>query len=248
MGAISDFIEKIKPVADEVYVKTGVLPSVTIGQAIHETGGNVNNILASKFNFFGEKGKGDLGSVRVQTTEEINGQMEKVYDDFKVYSSPTAAAAGRAKLLQQNNFIDVGKATNYEDQLKLLKAGGYATDSKYVPKVLNVIQEYDLTQFDSPKNFVDGVISKPLEGVQETTEGLKAQSVKFDPIGDAAETIKAGAVGGLSAVVYLLLGITAIVALFLMVGGSGIVKGVTSDANNSPVIKGAISAATKGAV
>lgn len=245
MSKISDFIEKIKPIADEVYKKTGVLPSVTIAQGIQETGGNVNNVLASKFNFFGEKGKGDVGSVRLLSPEDINGVVENHYSDFKVYSSPTAAAAGRAKILQQSNFIDVGKASTFEDQATLLKAGGYATDRNYVANLNSLNKEYNLSQYDkSNQNIVDLLVSKPLEGQTTTTKtGLTAQNLSWNPIDD----LKTSVAGGLSMGVYIILALIAVIALFLMVGGSGVVQGVTNDAKNSPVVQGAILAATKGA-
>jgi len=234
MSKIFDFINKIRPIADEVYKKTGVLPSVTIAQGIQETGGNVNNVLASKFNFFGEKGKGDLGSVRLLSPEDINGVVENHYSDFKVYSSPITAAAGRAKILQQSNFIDVGKATTFEDQTKLLKAGGYATDRNYVANLNSLNKEYNLSQYDkSNQNIVDG----PLEGQTVNTGSGNIQLLSWNPI----EDLKGSLAIGLSVGIYAVLALIAIVALFLMVGGSGVVKGVANDAKNSPIL-----AATQG--
>jgi hypothetical protein len=244
MSKISDFIEKIKPIADEVYKKTGVLPSVTIAQGIQETGGNVNNVLASKFNFFGEKGKGDLGSVRLLSPEDINGVVENHYSDFKVYSSPITAAAGRAKILQQSNFIDVGKATTFEDQTKLLKAGGYATDRNYVANLNSLNKEYNLSQYDkSNQNIVDGVVSKPLEGQTVNTGSGNVQLLSWNPI----EDLKSSVASWLSFGIYAILALIAIVALFLMVGGSGVVQGVANDTKNSPAVQLGISAVTKGA-
>jgi|WetSurMetagenome_2_1015567.scaffolds.fasta_scaffold01217_18 flagellum-specific peptidoglycan hydrolase FlgJ len=166
---MSDFANTILPLAQEVYKKTGVLPSVTIAQAWLETGGTLNNLLAKGFNFFGEKGKGDKGSISAKTWEmDSNGNSYNTYADFKVYSSPTAGAQGRINLLNQSNFKNVGKATTFTDQIKLLKAGGYATDSAYVSKLESIYKLHNLSQYDSKDIKVES--NTPIETTKNNNE------------------------------------------------------------------------------
>ncbi len=40
------------------------------------------------------------------------------------------------------------KAKNYREAIQIIKAGGYATDVKYVDKICDIIQRYGLDQYD----------------------------------------------------------------------------------------------------
>ena len=154
----SNFIEKIEPISIEVYQKTGVLPSITIAQAILETGGELKNGLAQYLNFFGEKGSGSLGSVSYMSAEQDQfGNTYNQRSNFKKYGSYQEAAEGRVKLLNLSRYNDVRSNVSFLEQAKALKKGGYATDVAYVDKLRKIYNDYKLFDIDAKYRGKSGV-------------------------------------------------------------------------------------------
>ena len=48
-----------------------------------------------------------------------------------------------------NNYSAVVNATNYKDAAQALQDADYATDPDYAKKLINIIQTYDLDQYDN---------------------------------------------------------------------------------------------------
>jgi flagellum-specific peptidoglycan hydrolase FlgJ len=81
-----EFIEFVGENARRAKAATGVPASVTVAQAIVETGWGKHTIGEAK-NLFGIKGRGPAGSVRAPTREYINGKWITVDADFAKYDS-----------------------------------------------------------------------------------------------------------------------------------------------------------------
>jgi len=86
--------------------------------------------------------------VFARTTEEINGSKVKRIACFKEYNSIEDSFKDHAKWLKETykNRNEFAAATDLMGQLKALNI--YATDSKYVCKLIQHINNYDLTRFD----------------------------------------------------------------------------------------------------
>ncbi|MCY6355708.1 glycoside hydrolase family 73 protein [Clostridium sp. ZS2-4] len=148
-----NFIGKILKGAIESYNTYKVLPSVTIAQAILESGWG-KSLKATKYNnLFGIKAdkKWTGPKVKLSSKEYIRGKRRTVYSYWRVYNSLNDSIVDHGKFLHERPWYreaGVFKATNYVEQIKAVKKGGYCTDPEYVNKICRIINQYDLWQYD----------------------------------------------------------------------------------------------------
>ena len=121
--------------AHMVKEKYGVPESVTLGQAIYESGLGKSNIANKANNWFGMKGSGNAG--------QYNGTWAKynsVYDSFDAYG----------KLLSKERYTKYTKnATTTAQYLQGVVDGGYCPDTGYVTDVLNIINSNNLEKYNT---------------------------------------------------------------------------------------------------
>lgn len=125
------FIQTYMPYAQEASAMTGIDPSVILAQAAHETGWGRK---APGNNFFGIKGGGQTFA----THEYIGGKRVNMKAGFRRYDNPRDSFLDWAKLMHKPPYAGVLAAETPEEQIKALKAAGYATDPAYVAKLNSV--------------------------------------------------------------------------------------------------------------
>lgn len=143
-GAQREFISLVAPGAARNHRNYGVLPSVTMAQAILETGWG-KSYLAKQGNLFGIKGAGTT----VQTGEYSRGRYITISAQFRVYDCVTESITDHGQLLTKPRYALVLASDNYRDACKALQAAGYATDPNYAKKLINIIERYQLQDFDA---------------------------------------------------------------------------------------------------
>lgn len=169
----SEWIAMIAPIAQDLARKYAILPSVVIAQTALETGWGLTD-LTRKYNIVGMKA--DLingtwkdhstwdGTTYIKVTPEyVNGQLIHKEDVFRVYHT------FRECLEDYENFLlyvrnDKGyKYRRLQSEcdpakvIRIIRTGtgtsdkpeGYCTDPNYETKILNLIKEYKLTQYDT---------------------------------------------------------------------------------------------------
>ena len=148
------FIERLVPHAQELQDGYGVLPSIILGQAILESNWG-KSTLASKYNnLFGIKAYGDQKKVSLETKEFVNEEWITIQGDFKVYDSWEQSMDDHTQLFVQGVdwnpalYEKVITATNYQEAAQALQESGYATDPGYAQKIIQVIETYQLNQYD----------------------------------------------------------------------------------------------------
>ncbi|HBL3160651.1 glycoside hydrolase family 73 protein [Enterococcus faecium] len=148
------FIERLVPHAQELQDGYGVLPSIILGQAILESNWG-KSTLASKYNnLFGIKVYGDQKKVSLETKEFVNEEWITIQGDFKVYDSWEQSMDDHTQLFVQGVdwnpalYEKVITATNYQEAAQALQDAGYATDPGYAQKIIQVIETYQLNQYD----------------------------------------------------------------------------------------------------
>ncbi|NQX60449.1 glycoside hydrolase family 73 protein [Paenibacillus qinlingensis] len=136
------FIVQIAPAAQANMLAFGILASVTIAQAILESGWGR---YAPGNNLFGIKGSGQQ-----QTTQEfINGKWMQIVDGFRVYESWSDSIRDHAILLTNNpRYAKIVNEQDYRKASRGLQQAGYATDPHYADKLITIIEGSDLTRFD----------------------------------------------------------------------------------------------------
>lgn len=161
-----DIPDKIGPLFTEDQKKTGVPASVSMAQFILESGYSKSELAQKANNCFGMKAElsgntwsGSVwnGDVYKKTTQEFrNGEYETVIADFRKYPCIEDSIADHSAYLvgamngDKKRYEGIKGCTDPAKAIQIIKDGGYATSPTYVESVLNLIDKYDLTQYDCP--------------------------------------------------------------------------------------------------
>ena len=144
--------------------KNGILPSITIAQAILESGWGSSELCRKANNLFGMKKSlsgdnwgsewdGKIYAVKTKE-EEKDGKIIEILADFRSYNSVAESVKDHNKYLanakngNKLRYDGMIKCKDYKTAAQLLLSGGYATDSKYPDKLCNIIEKYNLDTFD----------------------------------------------------------------------------------------------------
>jgi hypothetical protein len=152
--APKDFISKFGPIIKAASPGSGIFPSVTLAQAILETGWGRSTV-GDANNMFGIKAKGSHTeywqgeSTTAKTTEYIKGKKGTYNLGFRKYDSLEDSIKDHNLLLQKSRYKKAVAAKTPEDQAFEIKAAGYATDPRYAKKLVKLIDNYNLKQFDT---------------------------------------------------------------------------------------------------
>ena len=143
------FIAFVGPRARTAMAATGVPASVTVAQAILETGWGKHTIGAAK-NFFGIKGKGPAGSLRAPTREFRNGNWVTIEADFAKYGSFAQSIAEHARLfLKHKRYSAALKVKDDADSFaRAIHKAGYATAPNYAMQLIKLMKAHNLYRFD----------------------------------------------------------------------------------------------------
>ena len=143
-----EFIDSIKDGAIECYKKYHVLPSLTIAQAILESGWGKSAI---GNNLFGIKaGSNWTGKTQtVGTSEYGSGGYYHINATFRDYDSIDDSIEDHAKLLTNSRYDSVRAATNYKTACQEVQKDGYATSPTYANSLIKLIEQYNLDQWDN---------------------------------------------------------------------------------------------------
>jgi len=157
------FIGSASKAAQKSEQKTGVPASVTIAQAILESGWGAHH-MGDANNYFGIKaqeknGKVTFGDVATGFVDRLTKEFDKNGRAF------TVTAHFRAYKDMAGSFIDHGlfltapryrkalqayqKTKNANDFAQGLQDAGYATDPNYAKTLISLMKKFDLYQFDA---------------------------------------------------------------------------------------------------
>jgi flagellum-specific peptidoglycan hydrolase FlgJ len=145
----SQFIEFVGKNARSAKAATGVPASVTVAQAIIETGWGKHSIGGAK-NLFGIKGRGPAGSINVPTKEFVNGKWITINANFAKYDSFEQSISEHAKFFIRNKrYARALQVRNDADAFaREIHKAGYATAPDYAIQLIALMKKYDLYRFD----------------------------------------------------------------------------------------------------
>lgn len=140
------YIDTYKDVAKENMIKNGIPSSITLGQAILESGAGTGPLSVQANNHFGIKCHKEWSGPSIKYTDDAENECFRKYDDskqsFMDHSFFLTSRPRYAALFQLDK-------SDYKSWAKGLKAAGYATDPKYPEKLIGIIERYQLDRFDS---------------------------------------------------------------------------------------------------
>src|SRR6185437_10456194 len=144
------FISAIAPGAMAAQSRYGVPASVTIAQAIDESGWGQSALAIRDHNLFGIKGSGPAGSDALPTREYENGRWVTVTAQFRVYHNVAQSIADHSELLATGPSYQHAMASRHHaDAFASNLTGVYATDPEYGSNLITIMKLYNLYRYDA---------------------------------------------------------------------------------------------------
>ena len=151
----------------------GVNPSVVIAQAILESGYGTSKL--SKYNnIFGLNNYNDgylinAGTVLIEVPQEKNGKLYYNYEKMATFDNLMDCIKSLKKWYTRPKYIEplLEAGTDSTKQITAIKNCGYATDSNYINKIIDIIKRHNLTQYDCLYTIQCGAFSIEANAVAE---------------------------------------------------------------------------------
>lgn len=148
-SAYQAYIDQYKDLAIEQMLKYNIPASITLSQGLLESGAGRSWLTKSSNNHFGIKCHGWTGR-RVFHDDDERGECFRAYDNprqsFEDHSRFLATQSRYAQLFNYSR-------TDYKSWARGLKQCGYATNPQYASKLIQIIELYNLNQYDKAKKF-----------------------------------------------------------------------------------------------
>lgn len=144
------YINRYKNIAIKEMNSYGIPASITLAQGLYESGSGNSELARVANNHFGIKASASWNG-RVYYKDDDNHN-----DAFRVYSSPEESFRDHSLFLKKKNYAALYQLdiTDYKGWARGLKKAGYATNPDYASYLINIIEKYNLQQFDRPANSV----------------------------------------------------------------------------------------------
>ena len=148
MNAQWRYIEKYKDMAIDQMNRYQIPASITLAQGLCESGAGQSRLVLEAHNHFGIKvGTGWSGPYIVISDDRPD-------DRFRKYNSDAESFEDHSRFLRNNQrYASLFKLriTDYKGWANGLKRCGYATNPNYASMLINMIERYNLAQFDNAR-------------------------------------------------------------------------------------------------
>ena len=162
----AEFVERLGSLYAKEEIDTGILGCVLFAQAILESGygqtdlaQKANNLHGMKCSLSGNVWAGTTwnGDRYTKMSPECDaaGNTWMQESDFRCYESIEASIADHSAYLlnapngNRQRYAGLSGEKDYRKAAQIIKDGGYATDPKYVEKLVNIIERWNLTRFNA---------------------------------------------------------------------------------------------------
>ncbi|MBC8048139.1 MAG: glucosaminidase domain-containing protein, partial [Fimbriimonadaceae bacterium] len=144
--AVLSYIDHYKWIAIEQMHAYNIPASITLAQGILESGAGMSELAEKSNNHFGikchENWKGDKVYYDDDAEDECFRKYKKVEDSYADHSEFLTNSNRYQKLFEL-------KITDYKGWAKGLKSAGYATNPKYAELLIDIIEKYELYDYDA---------------------------------------------------------------------------------------------------
>jgi uncharacterized FlgJ-related protein len=144
------YIDHFKTIAIQEMNLYGIPASITLAQGLFESGSGNGELARVANNHFGIKCTGDWKGKNYFKDDDSHN------DCFRVYDKPEDSFRDHSEFLKRPRYAKLFQLdkNDYVGWANGLKAAGYATNPNYPNLLINIIQKYNLTQYDSPETDV----------------------------------------------------------------------------------------------
>ena len=190
-----EFIQQIAKYVKKYANSYGIkVHSPIIAQAILESGWGESRLASQYHNYFGLKcgTKWTGKSVNMTTQEEYEpGTLTTIKDNFRVYDNMEEGVKGYFEFIQLARYQNLKGITDPKKYLETIKADGYATSSSYVTNTYKLVEQYNLTQYDTEGgSSVMGKTAQDILNVMRSWLGFSESNGKFKQIIDLYNSVK----------------------------------------------------------
>ena len=139
------YVKKYAPLAVLEMHKYKIPASVTLAQGILESGNGRSQLASKSNNHFGIKCHTGWKGAKVYHDDDEKGECFRKYKYVQSsYKDHSEFLSGRRRYASLFKL----RKSDYKGWAKGLKKAGYATDKKYPKKLIKIIEEYKLYEFD----------------------------------------------------------------------------------------------------
>lgn len=169
------YIERYRNIAVAEMNQYGIPASIKLAQALLESG-NGNSYLAREANnHFGIKCGG------VWSGPSVTRPDDAVNDCFRVYRDPEESFKDHSQFLLRKRYERLFSLAkdDYKGWAHGLKAAGYATNPRYADLLIDLIERYNLHQYDRHETYVQQVVRE--EKVEQIIEQRDEHPAEPEP-------------------------------------------------------------------
>ena len=151
---ITQFIEQIAQYVKKYAPKYGIcVYSPIIAQAILESYFGTNYKATFGHNYHGLKYRPNrvpvsIGKFTDSSVEDRGSYNEKIVDEWFKFANMEDGVHGYFQFINNANYSNLKGVTDPQKYVENIKADNFATDDDYVYKIMNIIEEYNLTKYD----------------------------------------------------------------------------------------------------
>lgn len=146
------FFTNVSAGAIETHKNGGPFASITLAQAMLESGTGSSGLTTKANNLFGIKAYSWTGkTIQMMTSEHLQGMDINVSAPFRAYDNWNESIKDHTIFLMQNStYAEHGVFTSktYQEQAQSLQNAGYATDPNYARSLVTLIKQYNLDRYD----------------------------------------------------------------------------------------------------
>lgn len=147
------YINRFKNIAIAEMNKYGIPASITLSQAILESGTGNSDLAKYANNHFGIKCTSDWKGKGYYKDDD------KKDDCFRVYKNPEESFRDHSEFLKRKRYAALFELNkdDYQGWALGLKQAGYATNPKYAQLLIGIIEKYSLDQYDKKENHLEKI-------------------------------------------------------------------------------------------
>ncbi|MDE7379154.1 MAG: glucosaminidase domain-containing protein [Paraprevotella sp.] len=143
-----NYIDTYKGIAVEQMLKHRIPASVTLAQALLESGAGKSRLAIQANNHFGIKCGGEWNGPYIRQDDDAKGEK------FRVYRNVTESYEDHSRFLKRTRYASLFTLSiyDYKGWCHGLKKCGYATNPQYATRLIDIIQLYELHKYDKIKS------------------------------------------------------------------------------------------------
>jgi hypothetical protein len=185
------YIDAFKGIAIAEMNKFGIPASITLAQGILESGSGSSELAKYANNHFG-----------IKCTSDWRGKSYYKDDDrkddcFRVYQDPNESYKDHSQFLKRKRYAALFELdkNDYKNWAIGLKSAGYATNPKYAELLINLIEKYQLYQYDQPETEREK-LAREDKVFKEINANIPNENKLYTPVNVAPKNPSAALQGG----------------------------------------------------